>query len=596
VTTGRMGRLLFAALAAGALLPAPALGQLGLDFSAPKKKEKKEPPPPEPAALAPLELGKKAGPSAKGLGKERLEAAKKLLDEGATETGALALSEILRDPKLSDVHDDARYQLAKTLARLGLRHSALTRFDQILAKGAQGTKYFHTALEYVFTIGKKLVNEQPVVTRVAAYATSGFPPAYQDRFYFLLAKYEYERGRALAEAGQATEARASYREASRLAALVRPEAPAETPASGAKELGVAGEAASPGDDFARARFIQALVDYAQGDPAKAVESFKEVVRLTNPKKAPHADPLLRESALLQLARIHYENRQNRYAIFYYGKMPWGGENWLEGLWEASYAHYRIADYEKTLGNLLTLQSPYFRDEYFPESWVLKAIVYYENCRYPEARKILQDFDAGYAKVFDELQAFTGAQKRPGAYFDLIDEAQKSTATDAHTAVLRKIMRLAFTDPNIKRLVETIREIEDELDVGIGERRPEFRQSALAKELADALNAERDALIQEAGARARQKLEYERDQLRTLLAQALRIQIEVSRKEREALEGSLAKGGQVEVVRDLQFSYAVSDEHLFWPYEGEYWRDELGTYQYTLTKGCAGRTTRADAGR
>jgi hypothetical protein len=605
VTTGRTGRLLLAALGAAALLPLPAGAQLGLDFSSPRKKaekkeerkeERKAPPPGEPTVLAPLELGKKGKPPEKGAGKERLEAAKKILEEGATETGALALAEILREPKLSDAHDDARYLLAKTLAKLGLHHAALSRFDQILAKGAQGTKYFHTSLEYVFTIGKKLANEQPVVARVAAHAAAGFPPAYQDRFYFLLSKYEYERARALAEAGQGSDARAAFKEARRLAALVRPATTGATPASGARELGVEATVERPGDDFARARFVEGLVDYATGDQAGAVEAFKDVVRLTNPKKVENPDPLLRESAFLQLARIHYENRQNRYAIFYYGKMPWGGENWLEGLWEASYAHYRIADYEKTLGNLLTLQSPYFRDEYFPESWVLKAIVYYENCRYPEARKILQDFDGGYGRVFEELESFTAAQKRPVAYYDLIDEAQKSTATDARAGTIRKIMRLAFTDPNIKRIVETIREIEDELDIGIGERRPEFRQSALAKELSDALNAERDRLIEEAGARARQKLEYERDQLRTLLAQALRIQIEVSRKEREALEGSLAKGGQVEVVRDLQFSYAVSDEHLFWPYEGEFWRDELGTYSYTLTKGCAGRTTRADAGR
>jgi len=591
-------RVLVAAVVAAALLPAPALGQLGLDFSAPKKKEEKksEGSSAEPMVLKPLDLGKR-GKAAKGAGKERLAMAKKLLDDGADETGALALFEILRDGALSDVHDDARYLLAKTLARLGLHHSALSRFDQILAKGAQGTKYFHTSLEYVFTIGKKLKNEQPVVTRVAAYANAGFPPAYQDRFHFLLAKYEYERGRALAEAGQGSDARAAYADAKRLASLVRPAAPGgEKMASGAKELGVKTDEGRPGDDFARARFVEGLVQYALGDEAGAVEEFKDVVRLTNPRKVEYADPLLRESAFLQLARIHYENRQNRYAIFYYGKMPWGGENWLEGLWEASYAYYRIADYEKTLGNLLTLQSPYFKDEYFPESWVLKAIVYYENCRYPEARKILQDFDAGYGAVFQELESFTASQSRPTAYFELINEAQKSTATDERAGVIRKIMRLAFTDSNIKRLVETIREIEGELDVGIGERRSDFRQSALAKELSDALTAQRNRLIEEAGARARQKLEYERDQLRTLLAQALRIQIEVSRKEREALEGSLAKGGQVEVVRDLQFSYAVSDEHLFWPYEGEFWRDELGTYSYTLTKGCAGRQTRADAAR
>jgi hypothetical protein len=130
-----------------------------------------------------------------------------------------------------------------------------------------------------------------------------------------------------------------------------------------------------------------------------------------------------------------------------------------------------------------------------------------------------------------------------------------------------------------------------MDAGLGARRPEFRQAALGKDLHDRLAGERLALVEEAGQRMRAKLEYERDQLRQLLAQALRIQIEVSRKEREALEGSLAKGSQVEVVRDLKYSHAVSDEHLYWPYEGEFWRDELGTYSYTLTKGCKDRVNR-----
>src|SRR5690606_18929322 len=113
--------------------------------------------------------------------------------------------------------------------------------------------------------------------------------------------------------------------------------------------------------------------------------------------------------------------------------------------------------------------------------------------------------------------------------------------------------------------ETISSLEREMDVGLGGRRPEFREAALGKELRARLVAERATLAEEAGQRMRAKLEYERDQLRQLLAQALRIRIEVSRKEREALEGSLAKGSQVEVVRDLKYSYAVSDEHLYWPY-------------------------------
>ena len=87
-----------------------------------------------------------------------------------------------------------------------------------------------------------------------------------------------------------------------------------------------------------------------------------------------------------------------------------------------------------------------------------------------------------------------------------------------------------------------------MDRGIGGRSEPFRASPLAGSLRQRLAKEKTQLTTEAGLRARAKLEYERDQLRSMLAQALRIQIEVSRQEREALEGSLAAGSQVEVVQ------------------------------------------------
>jgi TolA-binding protein len=575
-------------LVLGAALAAPiaASAQLGVDLGAPSKDKKKETSKQaEPLGLQPLDV------SGKGGAKARLDSAKKLFDEKAYGTAALAFDQIVRDRSLAEGHAEARYWLAKSLARLGLSYSALTQFDEILSRGPTGSKYYPSALEWMFFLGKRLKNEQPLLSRVAKYSASNVPPSYQDKFNYLLAKYEFERGRALQDAGRVSDARSSFTEARRLASLVRKDA------GGAAPLPTStGEAASGdvGDTYARARFVDGLVLYASGDEPAAVESFKDVVRLTSPKRNRSADPALRETAFLQLARIHYENRQNRYAIWYYDKMPWGGENWLEGLWEASYAHYRIGDYEKTLGNLLTLQSPYFRDEYFPESYILKAIVYYENCRYPEARAILEDFSGMYEAVYDELATITAKPEAPSATYELIASAQKEKAESEHARLMRKIMKLSFTDENIQRLNESIRAVEDEMDVGIGESRGEFRQSALAKDLLEKLKADRAALVDEAGRRARAKLEYERDTLRALLTQALRIKIEVSRKEREALEGSLAAGSQVEVLRDLKFSAAVSDEHLYWPYEGEFWRDELGTYSYTLTKGCKDRPNRSAA--
>jgi tetratricopeptide (TPR) repeat protein len=553
---------------------------------APAPERLPEPPPQRPArrertqqpglALTPLD------PRAGGAAKERLDAAKKLLDAKDPEAAALALDAILKDPKLAQVHDEARYQRAKALARLGLHYSALAAFDEVLERGPSGTRFFHSAMEWLFWLGRRLPNEQPLLARVARYAAQGVPPTYEDRVNYVLARYEFERGRALAEAGRSGEARAAWGEARRLAARVKDGlAPGPAlPQVAANDV----PSETAGDVYARARFVDGLVTYAEGNDAAAIEHFKEVVRLTNPRKARDSDPALRELAFLQLARIHYQNRQNRYAIFYYGKMPWGGRRWLEGLWEASYAHYRVGDYERTLGNLLTLQSPYFVDEYFPESYVLKAIVYYENCRYPEARQVLEQFAGMYDPVYAELTRLTQRPRTPDAYYELVRGG-------ASGEVPRRLVKLAQTDQNVGRLVESIGAMEREMDAGLGGR-PALRAAALGKELHERLSADRAVLVEEAGQRLRAKLEYERDQLRQLLAQALRIQIEVSRKEREALEGSLAKGSQVEVVRDLKFSYAVSDEHLYWPYEGEFWRDELGTYSYTLTKGCKDRLPRS----
>jgi hypothetical protein len=192
----------------------------------------------------------------------------------------------------------------------------------------------------------------------------------------------------------------------------------------------------------------------------------------------------------------------------------------------------------------------------------------------------------YDPVYAELTKLTQRPRTPDAYYELVRGGA------AAGGVARKVLKVAETDQNVARLVESVGAMEREMDEGLGARRPEFRDAPLSKELRDQLSGERAVLVEEAGQRMRAKLEYERDQLRQLLAQALRIQIEVSRKEREALEGSLAKGSQVEVVRDLKYSHAVSDEHLYWPYEGEFWRDELGTYSYTLTKGCKDRLPRA----
>jgi len=523
--------------------------------------------------------------SGKTADRQKLDVAVSLFKNDQYEQAAMASYEILKDPKMAGLHVEARYVVAKALYRMGLYHSSLGEFSKILAVGPQ-TKFFNTSLEWLFFISRKTKNESVILDEIARYANSPFPEKFRTEFHYLLARYHFVRGRALDQVGQSDQADTSFEEVKRLASLI----PRSDPF------------------YPRAKFLEGLAHFRNGGKVKsadarrgdtnmvsAIEAMKEVIRLTRPggKTGEQAklDQSLRELAFMQLARTHYGMQQNRYAIFYFGKIERGTNQWLEAMFEASWANYRVGQYEQALGNLITLSSPFFRDEYFPEALILKAVIYYENCRYRESSLILQDFERTYLPVHDQLQALVKKNMEASEYYSVLADVQKKNKEELSgtEVILERILRLALTDQDLKKTNDSILELEGELDA-FGEKGDTFKYSELAKDLLEGLKGQRTVLIDKAGIMSKGKLETELIALKQLLANGLRIKFETTTKEKEFLEEQLKAGGKTAIVKKYRYTVAVADDQLYWPYEGEYWRDELGTYQYTLTKGCIERDT------
>ncbi len=515
--------------------------------------------------------------SGKSADREKLDVAISLFKNDEYEQAAMGAFEVLQDPALSGLHTEARYVVAKALYRMGMYHSALGEFSKILAVGPQ-TKFFKTSLEWLFFISRKTKNETVILDEIARYANHEFPEKFRSEFRYLLARYHFVRGRALDQVGQAEQADKSFEEVKRLSLMI----PRADPF------------------YPRAKYLEGLSYFRFGSKQKSadgrradtnmlssIEAMKEVIRLTRPggKTAEQAklDQSLRELAFMQLARTHYGMQQNRYAIFYFNKIERGTTQWLESMFEASWANYRVGQYEQALGNLITLSSPFFREEYFPEALILKAVIYYENCRYRESNLILQDFERTYGPVHEQLELLVRKNMDANEYYSVLSEVQKN-GTDV---ILERILRLALTDQDLKKTNDSILELEAELDA-FSEKGDTFKYSELTKELLEDLKDQRTALIEKAGIMAKGKLETELMALKQLLANGLRIKFETTTKEKEFLEEQLKAGGRTAIVKKYRYSVAVADDQLYWPYEGEYWRDELGTYQYTLTKGCIER--------
>jgi outer membrane protein assembly factor BamD (BamD/ComL family) len=339
--------------------------------------------------------------------------------------------------------------------------------------------------------------------------------------------------------------------------------------------------------YARAKYLEGLIYYLQGSSGttpeakealqKAVGAFEEVVRVLNPREGKRLDPKLREQAFLSLARIFYGNEQFNNAAFYYDLIDRDSENWLTSLFEAAWAYYRRGDYEKALGNLLTLHSPFFEKEYFPESQLVKSIIYFEACRYDETKGFVDDFLKRFSKVMKEIEKIADSKDAPETLYDRITQMQKASGTKAEDDITSRVVSLALADAAIRTARDVVQQATDQLDIW-AQMSDEFRQSRLGRDLYDEMKLHATDVTRQAGEVTKKKFEKELYDLKSLLAQALRIKLEVAKAEQDIAQRKLNNEKSADAIIPAEPRTVVGDEQLYWPYEGEYWRDELGTYE------------------
>lgn len=90
---------------------------------------------------------------------------------------------------------------------------------------------------------------------------------------------------------------------------------------------------------------------------------------------------------------------------------------------------------------------------------------------------------------------------------------------------------------------------------------------------------------EAGTLIDQRLGRVVDELRGLATQRKEILYEVTRAEKGEIEADLRAGMVLESNETADPSVDISDEELYWTFDGEYWKDELGYYVFSLNTEC-----------
>lgn len=459
---------------------------------------------------------------------------------------------VIEEPDISadTVRPKAQYEFAKTLYRMELYQGALANFYAIVDAGAEHP-YYEATLSWLLLLARKLPAEPEIFDRIALYADfypDRVPDKFRNEMAFLLGKHFYNQ--AELERG--------------LEFLKRVDPKSE--------------------QYAEAKYLEGISWVRQYEAKPAAEAFKEVLGYIATQG--NDDPRLRnieELTLLGMARTFYSVGQYDKAVKYYDFIPQNSPFWLDALFEKSWTYFQLDGFNKALGNLHTLNAPFFDDEYFPESLVLQAVVFFSNCRYDRVRLTVEEFDLVYPPLRDQLQQTLDQYQDPTELYEFLVKINRGEVE--FDPRLNQILDAALTDKTLKRKIDYMEEIDRELEL-IKAADPSWRDASVGKRLFEDLTVTRSFALGDAGGLAQERMQRVVDELNELTKQGKKILIETAKAETDALE---------QRVRDEQFKgtdtsakagdVEVDEEHIYWSFRGEYWRDELGYYLYNITSKC-----------
>ena len=458
------------------------------------------------------------------------------------------------DPGAEALLPEAEYELGKTLFRMELYQGALTYFGRVVDTGDMHPYYLQT-LRGLVLLSEEIPSDQTLLMRMAEYSgrfPEDVPKKYRDSFAYLVGRYLYSSG--------------EYEQALELLKFVQP---------GSKY-------------YLPSRYIAGVTHVGNYDAKPAVAAFKDVLRPLT-RKLEEGELTVEERALLEqtwlgMARVFYSTGEFNKALKYYGLIPRKSPAWPQALFESSWAYFQLDLANKALGNLHTLNSPFFANFYSPEAPILAGVIFFYNCKYSRVKYELEEFEYSYLPIKDEIAGLLGKYEDPAEIYAWLQVVQEGAASGDNEQLTR-ILAASVNDKEIQRKIELIEDIEKEL-AKIKEIPTTWQNSPLGTVLVQDSSVAREFAVSELGELVRARLERIQGELVNLNVNRERILFEVDRAQRGQIDAEMKAEMSLASNDTDEGKIEVTDEQLYWTFDGEYWKDELGFYQFLVNSSCS----------
>ncbi len=512
------------------------------------------------------------GPVVAGQMTEEAAAAKKLFDRERWSEAAQALYRVVNGETGDDAGNKqlAQYYLAISLYRLKFYQASYAIFS-VVADNKHHLKFKETLL-WLAKLATQLPEPADIIERVGKYSdeeVARFNNEQQRDLYwqlnYMLGRYKYRNRQ--------------YEEAIRLFQKVDRRS----------------------DSYVKSQFFTGISYVQLRKSVPAVQAFQRVEKaIEDGVTGVDDEARMADLAFLSMARTFYsasirldaetnapsvDEKKLSAAVKYWNLIDVASEYWLDALFEQSWAYFMAGDYPRALGNIHTIQSPYFPNSFYPEADVLKAVIYFANCNYQGATTVVARFNKKYVPLKDELEKilkrFKGANQEEPFFKFLLEVREGKASLDPK---IRPIVENALSDRQLLRNIEYVKLLDDETSRFKRSPAP-FRSSALGQQVEDSLRLARELAVRQAGELALSRYQRNVDELNEHLRNGEKILIDITAAQRNLLDEKLAKGQVSKAESKIYGVVKPDEEHVLWPFEGEYWRDELGFYRQVVESAC-----------
>jgi len=316
--------------------------------------------------------------------------------------------------------------------------------------------------------------------------------------------------------------------------------------------------------YPKALYYLGIISTKKKNYKEAGFYFEKVVNLTKGKKELY---WLEELGRLNSARTAYSADEIEKSVELYSKFLSSSPYWIDVLLEASWPLMKMSDTTVSLGNLHTVMSPFYKEDLVGEAYLLRATLLHKLCKYNEMRRDLAAFFKIYDPIIRQMEKETASLGSSDAYFRAYKE---------NKGLNRAFMSVLSRDQGIQKNMKILGLLEEErTNLARAPRNEQVqRMAAQVDSLKETLSRETGQTIKNIHKRKLSELLNQREQ-------ANYLKVEVVTGEKELIESQ--KGLPAKRVVDVETSVAAG--YHFWPFNGEYWEDELGAYIYTTESSC-----------